>query len=191
MRVIGVCGSPRFDGNTELLIDTALDIIEQTGVKTRKVLLAGKTILGCKACMKCRERKDGICHGRNDDLTPIFADIYAADGLLLGTPVYFGAATAEIVAFIDRIGYVSRQNGGLLNGKVGAALVVARRAGQNFTLAQLNYFFLINGMIIPGASYWPIAFGGPPKDVINDDEGMKTCRDLARNVARLVNGIVA
>lgn len=136
--------------------------------------------------MKCRNEKDGRCHGRNDDLTPYFPDIYAADALILGTPVYFGAATAEMAAFISRVGYVSRQNGGLLKGKVGAPIVVARRAGHNFTVAQLNYFFLINGMIVPGASYWPIAFGGALKDVLNDAEGVATIKSLGATVASLL-----
>ncbi len=189
MKVIGVCGSPRLQGNSEQLLDLALEAISAEGIEVEKILLAGKRILPCTACLRCREEKDGLCHGRDDDLVPLLPVIYGADGLLLATPVYFGAATAEMTAFVDRVGYVSRANGGLLNRKVGAPIVVARRAGQNFTVAQLNYFFLINGMIVPGARYWPMAFGGAPGEVLNDDEGVATIRDLGQNFAWLMKKI--
>ena len=189
MKVIGVCGSPRKNGNAEQLLDLALGVVADEGITTEKITLAGKTVGGCAACLKCREAKDGRCHGRDDDLAPIIPLIWGADGLLLATPVYFGAATAETVAFIDRVGYVSRQNGGLLKRKVGAPIVVARRAGANFTVAQLNYLFVIQGMVIPGSSYWPIAFGGAKGDALKDDEGARAVRDLAANVAWLLKKI--
>jgi multimeric flavodoxin WrbA len=189
MKIMGVCGSPRKRGNSEQLLDVALDVVRAEGIETDKILLAGKQILPCTACLRCREEKDGLCHGRDDDLTRALPTIYDADGLLLATPVYFGAATAEMTAFVDRVGYVSRANGGLLNRKVGAPIVVARRAGQNFTVAQLNYFFMINGMVVPGARYWPIAFGGGPGEALQDDEGVATIHDLGRNVAWLIKKI--
>ncbi|UCH77744.1 MAG: flavodoxin family protein [Candidatus Coatesbacteria bacterium] len=191
MEVVGVCGSPRVGGNSEQLLDRALGLVAEEGLATGKILLAGKRIEPCTACLKCRKERDGLCHGREDDLTPLFPRLYGAAALLLATPVYFGAATGEMVAFIDRLGYVSRGNGGLLNRKVGAPIVVARRAGQNFTVAQLNYFFLINGMVVPGARYWPVAFGGAKGDVQNDEEGLATVDDLARNVTWLVKLINA
>ena len=191
MRVTGVCGSPREGGNSEQLLELALRIIAGEGIGTEKILLAGKQISPCRACSKCREERDGRCHGRDDDLTPLLPAIYDADGLMLATPVYFGAATAEMTAFVDRVGYVSRANGGLLARKVGAPIVVARRAGQNFTVAQLNFFFLINGMILPGASYWPIAFGGAKGEALEDREGVQTIENLAKNVAWLIKKIRA
>jgi multimeric flavodoxin WrbA len=189
MKVIGVCGSPRRRGNSEQLLDLALGEIRARDIETEKILLAGKRILPCMACLKCREKRDGLCHGRDDDLIPVLPVIYDADALLLATPVYFGAATAEMTAFIDRVGYVSRANGGLLRRKVGAPIVVARRAGQNFTVAQLNYFFLINEMIVPGARYWPVAFGAGPGEALEDDEGVATIKDLGHNVAWLIKKI--
>lgn len=189
MKVIGICGSPRPRGNSEQLLDLALGAVSAEGIATEKILLAGKQILPCMACLKCREKKDGRCHGRDDDLSPMLPAIYDAAGLLLATPVYFGAATAEMTAFVDRVGYVSRSNGGLLRRKVGAPIVVARRAGQNFTIAQINYFFLVNEMVIPGARYWPVAFGATPGEVLGDDEGIATVKDLGRNVAWLIKKI--
>jgi multimeric flavodoxin WrbA len=189
MKVIGVCGSPRRQGNSEQLLDLALAEIRAQDIETEKLLLAGKQILPCTACLKCRKEKDGLCHGRDDDLIPALPLIYAADGLLLATPVYFGAATAEMTAFVDRVGYVSRANGGLLRRKVGAPIVVARRAGQNFTVAQLNYFFLINEMVVPGARYWPIVFGAGRGEALDDEEGVATIKDLGGNVAWLIKKI--
>ena len=190
MKVVGVCGSPRPGGNSEQLLDLALETIAGEGIETEKILLAGKEILPCTACLKCRKEKDGRCHGRDDDLARILPGLYDADGLILATPVYFGAATAEMTAFVDRVGYVSRGNGGLLSRKVGAPIVVARRAGQNFTVAQINYFFLINSMIVPGAAYWPVAFGGAKGEAMEDEEGVKTVIDLAKNASWLIKRIV-
>jgi multimeric flavodoxin WrbA len=100
MKVLAICGSPRRHGNTEVLLDIALEALSAAGIAGDKVLLAGKTVGGCLACLKCREARDGRCHGREDDLTPVFPDIYEAEGLILGSPVYFGAATPEMAAFI-------------------------------------------------------------------------------------------
>ncbi len=87
---------------------------------------------------------------------------------------------------VDRVGYVARRHPDLLRRKVGAAIVVARRAGQNFTLAQLNYFFSISEMVLPGSTYWNIAFGREKGAVANDTDGMETVRTLARNMAWLM-----
>ena len=191
MRVTGVCGSPRPGGNSEQLLDLALKTVKAEGIDVEKISLAGKQILPCTACLKCKKEKDGRCHGRDDDLARMLPALYDTDGLILATPVYFGAATAEMTAFVDRVGYVSRANGGLLRRKVGAPIVVARRAGQNFTVAQINYFFLINSMIVPGAIYWPVAFGGAKGEALADEEGVKTIIDLAENVSWLIKKIMA
>jgi multimeric flavodoxin WrbA len=110
----------------------------------------------------------------------------AADGILIGSPVYFGSATPQTMALLDRVGYVARKYPQLLRRKAGAAIVVARRAGQNFTFAQLNYFFLISEMIVPGSSYWNVAFGREKGEVRNDVEGMDTVKKLAANMAWLM-----
>jgi multimeric flavodoxin WrbA len=109
-----------------------------------------------------------------------------ADGILVGSPVYFGSATPQTMALLDRVGYVSRHNQNFLRRKVGAAVVVARRAGQNFTFAQLNYFFLISEMIVPGSTYWNIAFGREKGEVAADTEGIETVKRLAANMAWLM-----
>jgi multimeric flavodoxin WrbA len=107
-----------------------------------------------------------------------------ADGIILASPVYFGSATALIKAFIERAGYISRGNGEPFRGKIGGPLVVARRAGHNFTLAQLTLWFQILGiMVIPGSKYWNIAFGKEKGDVTSDEEGMETAWNFGKNIA--------
>jgi multimeric flavodoxin WrbA len=109
-----------------------------------------------------------------------------ADGYLIGSPVYFGSATPQTMSLLDRVGYVARCGDNFLRRKAGAAIVVARRAGQNFTMAQLDYFFLINEMIVPGSTYWNIAFGLKKGEVESDQEGVKTVKTLAENMGWLM-----
>jgi len=185
-KVIGICGSPRKNGNTEQLLNVCLNRIRELGGETELITLCDKNIRGCVACQVCRERKDGRCHAHDDELNDIAAKIYDADALIFATPVYFGTPTPEILAVIHRIGYVNRASGGLLRNKVGASIAVAHHAGQNFTLATMNFFFYINEMIQPGSSYWNVAFGRDKGEVMNDVEGLETITKTAENIVELV-----
>ena len=113
-----------------------------------------------------------------------------ADGIIIGSPVYFGSATPQIMALLDRAGYVGIKTQAF-DRKVGAAIAVARRAGANFTFAQLNYFFLINGMIVPGSTYWNVGYGRNPEEVKDDEEAVRTVHNLAKNMAWLIKKIKA
>jgi multimeric flavodoxin WrbA len=112
-----------------------------------------------------------------------------ADGLLLGSPVYFSDITAGMKALIERSGFVGRANGGVLRRKVGAGVLAVRRSGSNHALASLNYLFLISEMIIPGSSYWNMAMGREPGDVLADAEGLETMKTLGKNMAWLLKKI--
>ncbi len=186
MIITGICGSPRRNGNTQQLLEYCLGRITELGIETKLITLCDKEIHGCIACMKCKEIKDRHCHGHDDDLNPIADKIYASDGLIIGSPVYFGTPTSMILAMLHRVGYVSRANGGLLDGKAATSIAVARHAGQNFTLATMNFFFYINGLIQPGSTYWNVAFGRNPGDVMNDAEGLATVRHTAENMVDLL-----
>lgn len=190
MKVIAINGSPRKDGNTAILIKKALQALEAEGIQTELIQLAGETIRGCKACQVCRDKKNKLC-GQNDKLNEYLPKIWEADGLILGSPVYFGMMTAELKALIDRTGYVSMRNDGLLKRKVGAAVVVNRRAGALATFAAINNFFLINGMIIPGSSYWNIGVGREKGEVEKDEEGLKVMENLGKNMAWLLKQLEA
>jgi multimeric flavodoxin WrbA len=189
MKVLGISGSPRFGGNTDILVKRALAVLQEEGIQTEFVSLADRPIKPCMACRGCFAADEIRCVQEDPAFEGMLQRFVEADGVIVGSPVYFGSATPQTMALLDRIGYVSRANDNFLRRKVGAAVVVARRAGQNFTLAQLNYFFLISEMIVPGSTYWNIAFGLEKGDVEGDEEGLKTIRNLATNMAWLMKKI--
>jgi multimeric flavodoxin WrbA len=184
MKTLAISGSPRPRGNTYALLQEALKVLAQHGMDTEYISLHGKTILGCKACLKCAKDKNRCA--QEDDFMPIFTAMAQADGIIVGSPVYFGSATPELMALLDRAGYVARQGDNHFRRKVGSPIVVARRAGVNFTYAQLHFWYVIMGMYVPGSSYWPIAYGLKPGDVSSDAEGLKTVHDLMDNMAFLM-----
>lgn len=186
MRILGVSGSPRKGGNTEILVQTALDVCAAEGAEIELLSLAGKQIRPCTACGGCSRVDSPRCVQEDPNFDGMVERFMAADGILVGSPVYFGSATPETMALLDRVGYVARCNGQFLRHKVGAAIAVGRRAGQNFTFAQLNYFFLINEMFVPGSSYWNVAIGREKGAVLDDQEGLETVRTLARNMMFLL-----
>lgn len=183
MKVVGIVGSPRLGGNTEILTRIALEEIRKEGVRTELITLAGKKIAPCDACRSCV--KTGKCHFK-DDFDPIYAKVKKADGVILATPVYYGAATPQIAAVISRF---YKMRGKPLKHKVGGPIVVARRAGKNFTLAQLMFFFMIHEMIVPGSTYWNVAIGRNKGEVEKDEEGVDTIRNFAHNIAWLAKKI--
>ncbi|HSH68870.1 MAG TPA: flavodoxin family protein [Deferrisomatales bacterium] len=191
MKVVAFNGSPRQGGNTEHLIRAVFAPLEAAGIETELVQLGGKTLRGCIACMKCRERQDGRCAIDSDLGNEYLAKMCAADGILLGSPTYFTDVTAEMKALIDRSGYVALGNGGLFRRKVGAAVVAARRGGATHAFDTLNHLFLINQMVIPGATYWNLGYGLHPGDVEEDPEGLANMRNLGENMAWLLQAIAA
>ena len=182
MKILAISGSPRKGGNTDRLLRVALDVLENHGIETEFISLSGKKLLTCTACMGCS--KEPLCI-LDDDFEPVFRAMVESDGFILGSPVYFGSATGELTALLDRAGYISGKNGYLFNRKIGGPIAVAQRSGQNFTIAQLLMWYMINGMIVPGSTYWNIAFGKNPGDVMEDEEGIKTIKEFAENIAWL------
>ena len=183
MKAIGIVGSPRKGGNTEILTRHTLQAIEEEGLDTEIISLADLDIRPCNACMVCKTEESCPI---DDDLFPIYTKMKEAEAVILASPVYFGSATATIKALMDRAGYIAYHNGKVFAGKVGGPLVVARRAGQNFTFAQLTYWFHIGGFFMPGSTYWNIAFGREKGEVENDEEGLTTAWNFGKNVALLV-----
>lgn len=189
MKVVAFNGSPRKDGNTSILIQEMFKIFEAEGIATEMIQIGNKPVHGCTACGKCREMQDRKCHIKNDLLNTCIAKMIEADGIILGSPVYFADVSTEIKALMDVAGYVTRGNGHLLKRKVGAGVIAVRRGGALPTFDTINRFFLINQMIVPGSSYWNFAFGKAPGDVLQDAEGMQTIRTLAENMAWLLKKI--
>jgi multimeric flavodoxin WrbA len=183
MNVIGIVGSPRKNGNTELMVRHTLGAISEEGLDTELIRLAGLEIRPCTACMACK--KEETCSIK-DDLFPIYLRMKEADGLILASPVYYGSATALIKALMERVGYIARWNGEPFHGKVGGPLVVARRSGKTFTLAQLTLWFQILGFFIPGSTYWNVAIGREKGEVKQDEEGLETAWNFGKNMAFLL-----
>lgn len=183
MKVIAFNGSARKDGNTAALLREVLGALALHDIPGELVQLAGEDVRGCTACGRCRKEPTGQCHGVEDFANGCIELMREADGILLGSPVYFADITPEMKALIDRAGYVARGNGHMFSRKVGAGLVAVRRAGAIHALDSMNHFFLISGMVVPGSSYWNLGIGGPMGAVAEDEEGLQTMRDLGENIA--------
>ena len=186
MKIVAFNGSPRRKGNTVLLIEEMFKIFENEGIQTELIQLGNKPVHGCTACGKCKETQDGKCHIKNEHLNYCIEKMLEADGILIGSPVYFADVTPEVKALIDVAGYVTRASGHLLKRKVGAGVIAVRRGGALHAFDTINNFFLINQMIVPGSSYWNFAVGRDPGDVLKDAEGMQTIRTLAENMIWLL-----
>jgi len=184
MKILGVSGSPREGGNTDIAVKRALELMNQQGFETDFVSVGKMPVKPCQSCYACG--KVGKCVQDDPNFEAIYKKFIEADGIIVGSPVYFGSATPQIMALLDRVGFVARQNGNLLRRKVGASIVVARRAGKTFTFAQLNFFFLIAEMIVPGSCYWNVATALNPGDINADDEGIQTIETLAENMGWLL-----
>ncbi len=189
MKVIAFNGSARKDGNTSILLNMVFDELKAEGIETEVYTLAGKPIQGCIACYKCFENKNKRCAVEKDIINECIQKMLEADGILLGSPTYFGDVSAGMKALIERCGMVSRANGDMFRRKVGAGVVAVRRAGAMHVFHSLNSFFLISQMIIPGSSYWNLAIGRQPGEVNNDPEGVQTMRNLGKNMAWLLKKI--
>ena len=183
MKAIGIVGSPRKDGNTEIITRHALKAIEEEGIETELIRLTGLDIRPCNACMACQNEE--TCPIA-DDLLPIYAKMKVANAIILASPVYYGSATALLKALMERTGYIATHNGRLFEGKVGGPLVVARRSSQYFTSAQLSFWFHVLGFFMPGSIHSNISFGRDKGDVENDQEGLSTARDFGKNIAFLI-----
>ncbi len=179
-------GSARKNGNTAILLKRVLQVLENEGIETELIQLAGKPIHGCNACRTCFTTKNKRCAIEDDEVKRYIQKMLKADGIILGSPVYFSMMTPELKALIDRAGYVARANPDMFKRKVGAAVVAMRRAGGIPTFDAINHFFLISQMIIPGSSYWNVGIGNKKGDVANDEEGMKIMEDLGNNMAWLL-----
>lgn len=186
MKVVAFSGSARKGGNTAVLLRRVLGVLEAEGIETELVELAGAKVQGCTVCLKCRETKDRRCHGRKDAINECIEKIDGADGVIIGSPVYFADVTPETKALIDRTGYVARANPELLARKVGAGVVAVRRAGAMHALDSINHLFLISQMVVPGSSYWNVGIGGRPGAVEEDAEGLATMETLGANIAWLL-----
>jgi multimeric flavodoxin WrbA len=186
MKVVLFNSSPRSEGNTKLCLEIVMGELEKEGIDVEYIWMGMDKIQGCIACYQCAEKKDRKCAVQTDKLNDYLGKMLEADGIILGSPTYFADTTARMKALIERGGMVSKTNGSLLKHKVGASVVAVRRAGATHVFSSMNYFFLINEMYVVGSSYWNLGIGRKPGDVLNDEEGKQTFKNLGKNMAYLL-----
>ncbi|MBN1296516.1 flavodoxin family protein [bacterium] len=189
MKVIAFNGSPREEGNTRYLLNTVREELEGAGIAMEIVQLGGKRFQGCIACGKCFELKNHRCIIQGDIINDCIDGMREADGIILGSPTYFGDLTPELKCLIDRAGMVAKANGDMLKRKAGAAVASVRRTGALHVLDSITHFFTIGQMIVVGSSYWNMGIGLGPGAIQDDSEGIETMKTLGRNMAWLLSKI--
>ena len=184
MKVLLINGSPHAKGSTFTALNEVAVTLEKEGIETEIVHVGNKAIRGCIACAKCRE----IGHCVFDDEVNEVAEKFAeADGIVVGSPVYYASANGTLVSFLDRLFYSSGKINKTM--KVGAAVVSARRGGNTATFDELNKYFTISGMPVASSQYWNQVHGNCAEDAMQDAEGLQTMRTLGRNMAFLIKSI--
>jgi len=180
MKVVAFNGSPRKDGNTTTLINQVLRELDHEGIETEVVQLADKEIHGCIACYKCFENLDQRCAVKKDAANECIEKMTKAQGIILGSPVYFQDVTAEMKALIDRAGFVGLANGRMYKNKVGATVACFRRSGGMNTIDSMNHLLLGSEIIIAGRV---LGVAREKGDMEKDEEGMQIAATLGQRMA--------
>lgn len=207
MKIVGISGSPRAKGNTEILVQEALIAASELGAKTELIALSGKKIKPCNGCGTCRtDKSKGICTIKDDDVPRIYEALKEADAIIVASPVYFLSITAQLKALFDRSVILRYAKGTpqdrpgvpggpefLLKNKVGGAIAVGggRDGGQLFTINHILQWMLMQNMIVVGNNY---GMGGSAKagikgDATNDEIGLAMARHVGMRVAEVAGKI--
>ena len=182
-KVLMLNGSPRKDGNIALAFREMEKVFEENNVEYENILLGRMDIRGCIACETCRQTDKCVF---NDIVNELAVKLREADGLVIGSPVYYGSANGTLMSALQRLFYSSHLD---LSLKVGASVVSARRSGCTATFDELNKFFTLSNMAVATSQYWNNIYGWEPGEGIVDDEGRQVMRVLARNMVFLMEGI--
>lgn len=183
MKVLMINGSPRANGNTSIALGEMEKVFSQEGVETEILSIGNKDVRGCIACGRCAETGKCVFDDIVNEAAPKFE---ACDGLVVASPVYYASANATLVAFLTRLFYSTHFDKSM---KVGAAVVAARRGGLSATFDELNKFFTIAGMPVASSCYWNSIHGRLPGEALQDAEGLRVMRTLARNMTFLMKSI--
>ena len=182
-KVIILNGSPRADQCTATALKEMIKVFDEEGIETEMIHIGNKEIRGCVACGYCSSH-DGCVF--NDIVNEVNSKLENADGLVIGSPVYYGSPNGTIISFLDRLFYSAQYD---MHMKVGAAVVSARRGGNTASFDVLNKYFSINGMPIATSTYWNQVHGFTAEDVKKDAEGLQVMRNLARNMSFMIKAI--
>ena len=183
MKVLLLNGSPRKNGNTAIALQEMIKVFEEEGIETELVQVGNQAIRGCIGCGGCA--KKGKCVF-DDAVNEVAEKFEHADGLVLGSPVYYASANSTLTALCDRLFFSTPYSKCM---KVGASVVCARRGGTTAAFDQLNKYFTIAGMPVASSLYWNNIHGAAPGEALQDPEGLQTMRILARNMAFLIKSI--
>ena len=183
MKVLMLNGSPKAKGNTATALAQMEKVFREEGIEVVNVQVGNQAVRGCIACGGCGKTGKCVFDDVVNELAPIFRE---ADGLVVGSPVYYASANATLVAVLDRLFYSTGFDKTM---KVGAAITVARRGGCSATFDELNKYFTISGMPVASSQYWNSIHGGGPGEALEDAEGLQTMRTLARNMAFIMKSI--
>ncbi len=182
-KVILLLGSPHKDGTTYTALREVAGALEECGIET-EIIHIGSEHVGCRACGGCKALGRCVI---DDGVAEVSKKLDEADGIVIGSPVYYASPNGGFMAFLDRLFYSSKRYS--LNMKVGAAVVAARRGGLSATFDALNKYFTISGMPVASANYWNQIHGKCASDAEEDLEGLQTMRTLGRNMAYLIRAI--
>ena len=185
MKALLINGSPHANGCTFTALNIVAEELQKNGIETEIVHIGNKDIRGCIACGKCAEL--GRCVF-NDIVNEVAQKFEKADGLVVGSPVYYAGPNGTLTNLLDRLFYSAHYD---LRMKVGAAVVSARRGGTTAAFDRLNKYFTISEMPVVSSRYWNMVHGFTPEDVMKDEEGCQVMRVLGRNMAFLIRAIAA
>ena len=184
MKVLLINGSPHKEGNTNVALSEVATVLEKEGVATEIVSIGTKAIQGCIACNKCQET--GVCVFNDEPYRTIREKLQQADGVIIGSPVYFAGPNGMLCALLDRLFYSCRS---ALLYKPAASVAICRRGGASATFDRLNKYFTITNMPVVSSQYWNSVHGRRPGEAVQDLEGLQIMRTLGRNMAWLLKNI--
>ena len=179
-KVLLLNGSPHVHGCTATALDEMIKVFEEEGVETELIQVGIKEIRGCVACGSCSLTGKCVFDDLVNEVAPKFEQ---ADGLVVGSPVYYGSPNGTILSFMDRLFYSTEFSKQM---KVGAAVVSCRRGGNTASFDALNKYFTISGMPVASSTYWNQVHGFTAEDVKKDLEGLQTMRNLARSMSFMI-----
>ena len=182
-KVILLNGSPHTKGCTAAALDEMVKVFEKEGIETEIIQVGNKAIRGCVACGRCETLRRCVFDDLVNETAP---KLEAADGLVVGSPVYYGSPNGTILSFLDRLFYSTHFSKHM---KVGAAVVSCRRGGNTASFDVLNKYFTISSMPVASSTYWNQVHGFSAADVAKDEEGLQTMRNLARNMSFMIKAI--
>lgn len=191
MKVVAFNGSPKKSGNTFHTIKIVTDELEKENITTEIINVGSKTIRGCIGCGVCAKNQDEKCSYSEDEVNDWIQIMKDADGIILGSPVYYSGINGTMKSFLDRAFFVAGVNGSMFRHKVGTAVAAVRRTGGMPTLHSMFHFLNYSEMMIPSSNYWNVLHGMKPGEVEQDDEGVQIARVLGKNMAYLMKLIEA